>query len=207
MPLEYEYQFYDFDKPSIIKFIKKLGFKNKGKFIFKVMVFDHPLNKPSYIRIRDEGFRTTLTYKMKNPKSKFEDEDEVLIDNFENGCKILFALGCQKKYYYEKIREIWSLNDDEIIFDINPGEPIRMEIESKSKKDLDTLTEKLKLVESIIDGEYDPLKELFGIVLDSNIDLTFLTAKKVFGKLLKKNKTEFKKLIDEQLILYNELVK
>ena len=208
MPLEYEYQFYNYDKSTIIKSIKNIGFKNKGQFIFRIMLFTHPLNTPgTYIRIRDEGYRITLTYKTKDPKSNFENEDEVLIDNFDNGVKILFSLGCKKKFYYEKIREIWSENDNEIIFDINPGAPERMEIETSNKKDLDALTKHLQLTDLIVEKGYKSLKELFGVVLDSNQDLTFLNAKKVLSKLVTKNKTKFKKIINDQLILYNKLVK
>lgn len=208
MPLEYEYQFYNYDKSTIIKNMKKIGFTKKGQFIFRIMIFTHPLNTPgAYIRIRDEGHRITLTYKTKDPKSNFDNEDEVLIDNFDNGVKILFGLGCKKKFYYEKIREIWSLNDNEIIFDINPGAPERMEIESSNKKDLDTLTNYLQLTDLIVEKGYKSLKELFGVVLDSNQDLTFLNAKKVLSKLVTKNKTKFKKLINDQLILYNKLLK
>lgn len=60
------------------------------------MIFTHPLNTPgtvskdclintayTYIRIRDEGHRITLTYKTKDPKSNFDNEDEVLIDNLD----------------------------------------------------------------------------------------------------------------------------
>lgn len=208
MPLEYEYQFYNYDKPTIIKSMKKIGFTKKGQFIFRIMLFIHPLKTQGpYIRIRDEGHRITLTYKTKDPKSNFDNEDEVLIDNFDNGVKILFGLGCKKKFYYEKIREIWSLNDNEIIFDINPGEPERMEIESSNKKDLDTLTKHLQLTDLIVEEGYNSLKECFGVVLDGNQDLTFLNAKKILTKLVTKNKTKFKKLINDQLILYNKLLK
>jgi adenylate cyclase class 2 len=207
MPLEYEYQFYNYDKSTIIKSIKNIGFKKKGQFIFRIMLFTHPLNTPgTYIRIRDEGHRITLTYKTKDPKSKFENEDEVLIDNFDNGVKILFGLGCKKKFYYEKIREIWSVNNNEIIFDINPGAPERMEIETSNKKDLDALTKHLQLTNLIVKNGYNSLKECFGIEL-ANQDLTFLNAKKVLGKLVTKNKKQLKKIINDQLILYNKLVK
>jgi predicted adenylyl cyclase CyaB len=208
MPLEYEYQFYNYDKSTIIKSIKNIGFKKKGQFIFRIMLFTHPLNTPwSYIRIRDEGHRITLTYKTKDPKSKFENEDEVLIDNFNNGVEILFGLGCKKKFYYEKIREIWSVNNNEIIFDINPGAPERMEIETSNKKDLDALTKHLQLTDLIVEKGYNSLKECFGILLDNNQDLTFLNAKKVLSKLVTKNKKQLKKIINDQLILYNKLVK
>ena len=206
MPLEYEYGFYNFDKKLVIKNIKKLGAKKKGIFIFKVMVFEHPLNiDNSYIRIRDEGFRTTLTYKMKDPKSNFDNEDEVVIDNFETGMKILFNLGCKKKYYYEKIREIWILKNSEIIFDTNPGEPDRMEIESQTKKELDNLIKELDIVHLITKNDYDPLIDLFNLVIPKNIDINFKTVKKDLGSLVKKNKSMFNKLCDNQLVIYNKI--
>ena len=40
-------------------------------------------------------------------KVQFVNENEVIINNFDEGCKILLGLGCVKKYYYEKMREIW----------------------------------------------------------------------------------------------------
>jgi len=208
MPVEYEYSFYNYNKKNIIKKIKKLGFKKKGQFIFKVHVFTHPLNTPNtYVRIRDEGFRITLTYKYKDSKSTFENEDEIEIGDYEEGIKILLNLGCKTKYFYEKIREIWSLDSDEIIFDINPGEPERMEIESKTKKDLDEITSYLKLHKLIVTNEYDPLKEKFGIDLVGQ-NLTFLNCKKILSKLITKKETkkEFNELIEEQLTLYNTLL-
>jgi len=208
MPVEYEYSFYNYNKKNVIKNIKKLGFKKKGQFIFKVHVFTHPLNTPdTYIRIRDEGFRVALTYKAKDPKSTFEIEDETDIGDYDEGIKILLNLGCTTKYSYEKIREIWSLDTNEIIFDINPGEPERMEIESKTKKDLDEITSHLELQDLIVTDNYDPLKEKFGIELVGQ-NLTFLTCKKILSKLITKKETkkEFNEMIEEQLVLYNKLL-
>ncbi len=98
-----------------------------------------------------------MTY-IKNPESKFENKDEIIIDNFENGIKILLNLGCTKKYYYEKIRKNQFLGNDKIIFDTNPAEPERMEIESKTKKELDVLTNELNLFKFIISDDYDPIQ-------------------------------------------------
>ena len=207
MPLEYEYQFFNYDKQVIIKTIKKLKFKKKGIFIFKVMVFNHPLKiDDTYIRIRDEGHKITLTYKVKDPKSKFENEDEIIIDNFDTGVKILLNLGCTTAYSYEKIREIWFSGTDEIIFDTNPGEPERMEIESNTKKELDILTNELNLQDFIVSDDYDPIEKLFGFKLNITKPLTFLTVKKELSKFVTKNKKMFNNLIKDQLILYNDLI-
>jgi hypothetical protein len=65
MPLEYEHTFYEFDKDTVISSIKELGFKKKGKYLFRVQVFNS--DKVPYARVRDEGFRTTLTLKEIDP--------------------------------------------------------------------------------------------------------------------------------------------
>jgi hypothetical protein len=51
----------------------------------------------------------------------------------------LLGVGCKKKYYYEKIRDIWSVKNTEIVFDLNPGIDYRMEIESKTKTELNKM--------------------------------------------------------------------
>lgn len=105
--------------------------------MFKVQVFKLKDGKEDfYLLVRDEGFRKTMTYKHYNNKTNFADEHEVVIDNFNNGINILLGVGCEKKYYYEKIREIWNLENSEIIFDSIPGLPDIMEIESKTQKEL-----------------------------------------------------------------------
>ena len=75
MPIEYEYQFRNYDKAKLIKEMKHLGAKKKGDYLFRVNVFEHP-NKieDTYIRVRDEGFRITMTYKYQ-PLNKFADEN------------------------------------------------------------------------------------------------------------------------------------
>ena len=62
MPKEYEYAFFDFNKADIISKIKSLKGKHKGTYLFKVQIFEHPLDtQGTCIRVRDEGFRTTMT--------------------------------------------------------------------------------------------------------------------------------------------------
>ena len=101
---------------DIISKIKEMNGKHKGTYLFRVQVFIHPLEASgTYIRVRDEGFRTTMTYKLKDPKSKFENEEEIQINDFDAAVNILLGVGCKKKYYYEKIREIWTIKNTEIV--------------------------------------------------------------------------------------------
>ena len=202
-----EYQFYGYDKLSLIKNIRELGGKKQGQYIFRVAVFNHPLKiQNTYIRIRDEGFRKTLTYKIKKPNTEFEEEHETMIENFDESVNILLGLGCTKKYSYEKIREIWHLSNTEIVFDTNPGEPEIMELESSSRKYLDNIVKKLDLSQFKI-IEYNQTDELFGFSIKNlNIsDITFDNVNKILGKLVTKNKKEFNSLLKYQRNLYDSL--
>ena len=213
MPLEYEYVFRDYDKKDVITKIKNMNGKKFGHFIFRVIVFQHPdKENMSYIRIRDEGHKITMTLKQKS-KTQFSDEYEIEIDNFETAEKMLYLLGCTKKYYYEKMREIWHLdnNDIEIVFDTTPGFPEIMEIEClKSKTKLDLLISKLELKDSIVDKEKSkPLtEELFGFLIPKTIpEITFGNVKKELSKYVVKNKKLFLQLVKENLEIYNSLKK
>lgn len=209
MSIEYEYEFLNYDKKYIISEIKKRGAKKLGQFIFKVIVFTHPLSEKAstYIRVRDEGHKITMTTKTNSEKSQFETENEVIINDFDEGVKILYSLGCIKKYYYEKIREIWRLKDAEIVFDINPCVPERMEIEAKSKKRLESLVRDLNLQNQMTKEKTNRFYDLYDAYIPKNIDLTFNTAKKILLGSIKKNKDVFIKTITEQKELYNSLLK
>ena len=210
MPLEYEYRYQNINKTKILKKIQELGGYKTGHWIFRVQVFIHSHKNPNtYIRVRDEGHRITMTTKITNNK-EFINENEVIVSNFEQACAILLDTGCTKKYYYEKIREIWILNNAEICFDTNPGRPDLMEIETISKKELLKVVKELDLV-SVSHNDFTEMelyKNAFGIEsIPKSVDLTFLNVKKKLSNLVTKNKTKFDDLIKEQKKLYLSLIK
>lgn len=203
MPKEYEYRFNDYNKKEIITKLKELGAKYFGTFKFRVMVFIDQNNSEKYIRIRDEGHRVTMTIK-NNLTDKFPIENEVIINDFDEGINILLQLNCKKKYYYEKYREIWNLKNSEVIFDMNPGIPELMEVESLKKTELDYLCKKLELNISNYQGFSNNklYLDLFGIVIPKSLDLTFKNALKQLKPT--KNKDEFIKLIKMQISHYKK---
>jgi len=205
MPLEYEYNFHNFNKTAIIKKLKLLSAVKKGIFLFKVQVFILPnAQEGSYLRVRDEGFRKTMTYKFQDCKTKFAEEHEIIIDNFDNAVNLLLKTGCKKKYYYEKIREIWNLNNSEIIFDSIPGLPDIMEIESLTQKELKNT---IKLLEvNIKEEKTSNYLNLYGINLQT-IELKFLNVKRQLISKIEKNKELFEKTVTKQIILYNKVKK
>jgi hypothetical protein len=145
-----------------------------------------------------------MTYKYQGVKDKFPDEEEVIISDFDLGVNILLGVGCKKKYYYEKIREIWDVKNTEVIFDSNPGIIDKMDVESKTLKEL---KEMVKYFDLKIEGNPDKYLDLFGITIPRTLDLTFANVKKELGKLAKKNKEMFIKLVDDQMKKYKKLVK
>ncbi len=204
MPVEYEYSFVKFDKKTIIDKIKENNGEYIGTYIFRVQVFIHPFNaKGTYIRVRDEGHRITMTYKRKNFKTKFDDEYEIKIDNFDTAINMLVGIGCKKKYYYEKIREIWKLKNTEIVFDTNPGIEDRMEIESNTQDELNEMVTLFNLKqEGNIPNRY---MSQFGITIPQSIDLTFTNVKNDLIESVTKNKEQFIELVDNQLERFNAL--
>jgi len=204
MSKEYEYRFNNYNKTNLIHRLKELGVKYYGTFKFRVMVFTDQMNSEKYIRVRDEGHRITMTIK-NNLTDKFPIENEININDFDEGINLLLALNCKKKYYYEKFREIWNYKNSEIIFDSNPGIPELMEVESKTKKELDILCKKLDLNITNYSGFSNNTiyMDLFGIVIPKSLDLTFKNARKVLKPT--KNKDEFEKLVKMQLKEFNKI--
>jgi adenylate cyclase class IV len=204
MPKEYEYRFNTYNKKDIISKLKELGAKYFGTFKFKVMVFVDHNNSEKYIRVRDEGHRVTMTVK-NNLTDKFPIENEVIISDFDEGINILLAVGCKKKYYYEKYREIWNLKNSEIIFDMGPGIPELMEVESIKKKELDDICKKLDLDIKNYQGFSNNkiYLDLFGIIIPKTLDLTFKNALKELKPT--KNVEEFKKLVKMQIKEFKKL--
>ena len=218
MPKEYEHQFYNFDKKQIISKIQSLNGTYKGTYLFKIQKFVHPLNiLNTYVRVRDEGYRITMTY-----KDIYANEEEVIINNFDDGVSLLVGLGCKKLYYFEKIREIWEIEKTtkqisnlptdqskraytEIIFDTSPCIAEIMEVESKTKGELDKILKYFELIP--LKNRQDNYKELFGITMPKAIDLTFKTVKKELSQYVTKNNKEFIKLCNEQVKNYQKLSK
>lgn len=210
MGLEYEYRYSIFNKADIISNIKKNKGKKKGTYLFRVSVFEHPLKEEnSYVRVRDEGFKVTMTVKH-NIHKQFVDEDEVVIDDYDTGIKIFLGLGCKKLYSYEKIREIWTMGNTEVVFDTNPGRVDIMEVESATKKELLLMVKKLSLQDTPHDNFTDKdLYGVFGINFNKRKkgDINFKNVLKFLKPLVKKNMNEFMLMVSNQTKMYKKVTK
>ncbi len=100
----------------------------------------------SYIRVRDEGDKITLTYKQFTALSiDGAQEVEIMVDSFEDTIKIFTSIGLEVASFQESKRETWKYEDCEIMLDEWPWLNPYIEIESDSEQKLIDLTNKLEL--------------------------------------------------------------
>ena len=204
MPKEYELRYINYKKADIIKKLKSLGAKQIHKpMIYEYTVFAHPIKKDqadSYIRVRKEFNKISLTYK-DNLKSKYVDEYETLVSDYESTIDILYKMGLKKKYSIQKLREKWSIKGcKEIVFDTYPALPDYMEIECDSVENIKKLEKKLGLSEEKIFHAGSLYKDLYNTSdRNSNNDLTFETVKKVIKPYIRKNHKLFNQIVNQQL--------
>ena len=122
MNIEYEATFYPIDKDEIRKKLRLLNAQLiKPEFLQKRVVFDLPKGhelKGGWLRIRDEGEKTTLSLKVVDGNT-IENQKEICltINDQQQGEKLLICLGCRKKAYQENKREQWRLDNVDVLLD------------------------------------------------------------------------------------------
>jgi adenylate cyclase, class 2 len=151
MQTELEAKFLDIDPDKIRDALKENGAKlvhaerlmRRRNFDF----FDCRLYKEhGWVRVRDEGDKTTLSYKMTIDDS-LEGTKElcVTVDDFEKASELLLAIGMYQKSYQETKRERWNLDGIEVTIDTWPWIPTFVEIEGGTEQRLKDVASKLDL--------------------------------------------------------------
>ncbi|HTK39282.1 MAG TPA: class IV adenylate cyclase [Patescibacteria group bacterium] len=91
--------------------------------------------KDSFLRVRDEGDRVTMTYKQFDELSLVgAKEIEVVVEDFERTVEILAQAGLPSHTYQETRRETWHLGNVEIMIDEWPWLEPYVEIESTTEQ-------------------------------------------------------------------------
>ena len=148
MDIEYEATFPNIDKDEIRQRLKNAGaVLLRPEYLQKRIPFHLPGVKRStgrFVRVRDEGNKITLSFKSFEGE-KIEDQKEICltVDSFDNAVKILELIGCEPKSYQENKREIWTLDNVEIMIDTWPFLEPLVEVEGKSEEDVKNVSEKL----------------------------------------------------------------
>jgi adenylate cyclase class 2 len=100
----------------------------------------------SYIRIRDEGDKVTLTYKQFDSLSvDGAREIEVTVSSFEDTINIFTAAGLEVVSFQESKRETWKFTNCEIVLDEWPWLDPYIEIEAATEVEIQEVVSKLGL--------------------------------------------------------------
>jgi len=148
MQIEYEATFADIDKEEMRKKLQEIGaVLVRPEFLQRRVTFNFPTgheNPNGWLRVRDEKDKITMTIKIVDG-GKIENQKEITlnVDSFDEAIEFLSTVGCQKKSYQETKRELWKLDDVEIMIDEWPFLEPYVEVEGKSEKAVRIVSEKI----------------------------------------------------------------
>lgn len=152
MQQEIEVKFLNVDFDDIRARLKKLGAvcEQPMRLMHRVVI-DYPdrtlqATKDSWLRVRDEGDKITLTFK-KTTEHEFggAQEIEVEVSDYQKTIDIFLAMGLIVHTDQETKRETWKLGDVEVVLDEWPWIPPFIEIEGKSEVSVQKTAEQLGL--------------------------------------------------------------
>jgi adenylate cyclase class 2 len=149
MKCEIEAKFLDINHDEIRQKLKSLGAKlEKPMRMMRRVTIDTPQmkSKDSFVRVRDEGDRVTITYKQFDKLSvDGAKEIEIIVSHFEDSIALLAAAGLIQGSYQETKRETWRLGNAEIVLDVWPWLNPYIEIEAVDVKTVKSTTKSLGL--------------------------------------------------------------
>lgn len=166
MNKELEVKFLKIDRQKMKKHLQEIGaVMSRGRTLMRRLVFDNPLNPASYIRIRDEGVKTTFTLKEIDNVEHIDGikEMEIEIENFEVMKMILNKMGIKEKSYQESYRELWIKNEVEITIDERPGLKPFIEIEWPDESSIKAIVALLGF--DMKKGVYGTVSEIYQLEL------------------------------------------
>jgi adenylate cyclase class 2 len=147
--IEFEAKFYPVNKDELRSKLKNAGAELVfAERLMRRVIYDHkfhPEFTSDFVRIRDEGLKTTMTAKTHSQTGKMKDEKEieVVVDSYDNTIKVFKSMGFVPDKYQETLRESWILGDVHIDIDTWPGLEPYCEIESNSEDKIKDVSEKL----------------------------------------------------------------
>lgn len=149
MEIEYEAKFLNVDKDEVRRRLRAAGATlERPEFLQRRWVMDLPADKntrDAFVRVRDEGGIITMTWKdypggiVNHPK-----EVEVTVSDFDKTVELLTQLGCVARSYQENYRELWHLDDCEVVIDSWPFIESYVEIEGANESMVESASKKAK---------------------------------------------------------------
>lgn len=156
MQVEIEGKFLNIDAEALRRKLDGVG----AKLIHKEQSmrrknFDYPdgrLEKiGGWVRVRDEGDRVALAYKQLFDRTlEGTKEISVVVNNFDDICNLLLAIGLDNKSYQETKRERWDLDGVEVTIDTRPWIPTFVKLEVPTEEKLKEAAKVLGLGRSLV---------------------------------------------------------
>lgn len=136
MQTEIEAKFLNIDHDAMRQKLKTLGAQRvQPDRLTKRRNYSVPYLERAWVRVRDEGDKTTLTFKQLNDRTLHGTKEiNLTIDNFEQAEAFLKTIGLPPSAYQETRRESWVLGDVQIELDEWPWIKPFLEIEAPSEQ-------------------------------------------------------------------------
>ena len=220
MAIEYEGRILDVSPTEMRDKARTLGGHMKAPLtLYRRSVFKLCNIERGFVRVRDEGDKTTLTAKIFKDKDFPEEYELKIQDSFESGQAFLRALNLTEKAYHETIREKWFIPRRvggaselcELTIDYIPGLPAYSEIECKSQSDLQRACKLLgfKYSELLFGGYGNVFIHYYSMaardINDEIPRLTFQSVKKEIGGYIHKNRDILKSAAKDGLAIFEKL--
>jgi len=152
---EIEVKFLNINVADLVTKLESLGAQKVGDFNYRRQVMDFPGftldKKGAWLRIRDEGEKIIVAYKQRqgweeagvSGKDTGMKEIELEVNSFEQAINMFTELGMVNKHYVENKRNRYVLSGVEFDIDYWPMLEPYLEIEAKSKEEIDKAIELL----------------------------------------------------------------
>ncbi|WP_049564899.1 class IV adenylate cyclase [Streptomyces sp. SBT349] len=135
---EYEAKFLAIDVERVQGGIRDAGARQVfPKTMFTRLIFENDaVQGEQWLRLRDEGGRTTLTLKQVSDATHIggTTEIEVEVGDLEKTAELLKAIGLRQVRFQQNYREEWQLDGITYDFDTWPDLPTFLEIEGPSEE-------------------------------------------------------------------------
>lgn len=152
MNTEIEVKFININLDEMRDKLKKVGAElEQSMRPMRRVLIEQPEHKAeqSFIRIRDQGDKTTLCFKRRTGDRQAIDdttEIEVEVSDFDTTVELFREAGWSPITYQENRRETWNLGDVEVVIDEWPWIPTQIEIEGPTEQAVRDAAEKLGFV-------------------------------------------------------------
>ena len=147
MKTEIEVKFIGIDIDDVRQGLQQAGavLEHSMRFMKRALIEEaHHSAESSFVRIRDEGDKITLTYKRRESDSLHgAKEIELEISDFDKMLELFEAAGWSYITFQESKRETWMLDDAEVVIDEWPWIKQYIEIEADSEEIVRNVATKL----------------------------------------------------------------